>query len=284
MLAEHEYLDDLERQISKSKKIGIKNVADLVLRNNIFGVDINEESVEIAKLSLWLHTAEQGRKLVKLNDNIKCGNSLIDDVEVAGEKAFVWQKEFSHIFLETEKKGFDIVVGNPPYGAEMPKVAISYLIEKMKTQGLSKRMSDSYLAFYIQALSFLLKKEGFLGFITPNTWRLTANGQDFRNYVLSENFSFYCAVQHTEKVFPDATVAVDSIFLQKTKDKQFIDITIGDIRTENPYHHRLLQKDLCQKDYINLYMTQTMCDLKKKIALNSFFVKDFFSFWSFSPE
>ncbi|MGB1206938.1 MAG: Eco57I restriction-modification methylase domain-containing protein [Chitinophagales bacterium] len=274
LLAEHEYLDNLERQISKSKKIGIKNVADLVLRNNIFGVDINEESVEIAKLSLWLHTAQQGRKLVKLNDNIKCGNSLIDDVEVAGEKAFSWQNEFSNIF--SEKAGFDIVVGNPPYGAKMPKVAISYLIEKMKTQGLSKRMSDSYLAFYIQALSFLLKKEGVLGFITPNTWRLTASGQNFRNYILSENLSLYHIVQHSEKVFPDATVDVDSVFLQKTNDKQFIDITIGDIRKETNYQHRMLQKDLCQKDYINLYMTQTMCDLKKKIAERSFFVKDFY--------
>ena len=83
LLAEHQYINDLEAQISKKKKIGIKNVADLVLRNNIFGVDINEESVEIAKLSLWLHTAQQGRKLVTLNDNIKCGNSLIDDAEIA---------------------------------------------------------------------------------------------------------------------------------------------------------------------------------------------------------
>ena len=276
LLAEHEYVNDLEAQISKKKKIGIKNVADLVLRNNIFGVDINEESVEIAKLSLWLHTAQQGRKLVTLNDNIKCGNSLIDDAEIAGEKAFVWQNEFANIFSEKEKAGFDVIVGNPPYGAEMPKVAISYLIEKMEKQGLSKRMSDSYLAFYIQALSFLLKKNGFLGFITPNTWRLTASGQDFRDFILSENFSFYHIVQHSEKVFPDATVDVDSVFLKKTNDKQFIDITIGDIRTETSYRHRMLQKDLCQKEYINLYMTQTMCDLKKKIAEHSFFVKDFY--------
>ena len=83
-------------------------------------------------------------------------------------------------------------------------------------------------------------------------------------------------MQHSEKVFPDATVDVDSVFLKKTSDKQFIDITIGDIRTETSYRHRMLQKDLCQKEYINLYMTQTMCDLKKKIAEHSFFVKDFY--------
>jgi type I restriction-modification system DNA methylase subunit len=88
-----------------------------ILENNLFGVDLNEESVEIAKLSLWLRTARPNRKLNDLNDNIKCGNSLIDDPEVAGEKAFNWQKEFPQVF---EKGGFDVVIGNPPYSSKIP--------------------------------------------------------------------------------------------------------------------------------------------------------------------
>ncbi len=75
-------------------------VQNAILENNLFGVDINEESVEIAKLSLWLRTAQKGRKLTALNNNIKCGNSLIDDPEVAGDKAFNWQQEFSEIFAK----------------------------------------------------------------------------------------------------------------------------------------------------------------------------------------
>ncbi|MFH1296485.1 MAG: hypothetical protein ABIJ04_04330 [Bacteroidota bacterium] len=83
-----------------------------ILEKNIYGVDLNEESVEIAKLSLWLRTAKKGRKLNTLSNNIKCGNSLIDDPAVAGEKAFNWQQEFPEIFANG---GFDVVIGNPPY-------------------------------------------------------------------------------------------------------------------------------------------------------------------------
>ena len=80
------------------------------MQNNIYGVDLNKESVEISKLSLWLKTAQKGKKLANLDENIKCGNSLIDDPEVAGEKAFDWEKEFGG--------SFDVVVGNPPYVKE----------------------------------------------------------------------------------------------------------------------------------------------------------------------
>ncbi len=82
----------------------LQDVSNHVLEKNIFGVDINDESVEIAKLSLWLKTAQRGRKLTSLNNNIKCGNSLIDDPEIAGEKAFNWQKEFPQVFRKKEKK------------------------------------------------------------------------------------------------------------------------------------------------------------------------------------
>ena len=92
-----------------------------ILEKNIYGVDINEESVEIAKLSLWLRTAQKGRKLNKLNNNIKCGNSLIDDPEVAGEKAFNWQNEFPNIFQKKNKKAWHITTAthNSRYSQRM---------------------------------------------------------------------------------------------------------------------------------------------------------------------
>jgi type I restriction-modification system DNA methylase subunit len=90
----------------------LSDVEMSILENNLFGVDLNEESVEIAKLSLWLRTAQKNRKLNDLSNNIKCGNSLIDDPEIAGEKAFNWQQEFPQIFA---KGGFDVIIGNPPY-------------------------------------------------------------------------------------------------------------------------------------------------------------------------
>ena len=92
-----------------------------ILEKNIYGVDLNEESVEIAKLSLWLRTAQKGRKLNKLSNNIKCGNSLIDDPEVAGEKAFNWQNEFPDIFKKKNKKMWHITTAthNSRYSQRM---------------------------------------------------------------------------------------------------------------------------------------------------------------------
>ncbi len=93
-------------------ELNFTEIENTILENNLYGVDINEESVEIAKLSLWLHTAKKNRKLTTLNGKIKCGNSLIDDPTVAGEKAFKWEEEFPEVFA---KGGFDVVIGNPPY-------------------------------------------------------------------------------------------------------------------------------------------------------------------------
>lgn len=106
LISEHQYIDELEAKLTGSS-IAFTYHSESILENNLYGVDLNEESVEIAKLSLWLRTAEPNRKLNDLNSNIKCGNSLIDDPEVAGDKAFSWEKEFPKIFKE--KKAYHVV-------------------------------------------------------------------------------------------------------------------------------------------------------------------------------
>jgi len=107
LIEEHEYIDELQAQLLGAT-IVFQDVSNHILEKNIYGVDINEESVDIAKLSLWLRTAQRGRKLTSLNNNLKCGNSLIDDPEVAGEKAFNWKKEFLDIFPEKDKKAWHV--------------------------------------------------------------------------------------------------------------------------------------------------------------------------------
>lgn len=106
LIAEHKWIDNQQDKIAGLKdhfSMGLSNIENIILENNLFGVDINEESVEIAKLSLWLRTAKPHRKLSSLNNNIKCGNSLIDDPAVAGEKAFDWHKEFPQVFGREQK-------------------------------------------------------------------------------------------------------------------------------------------------------------------------------------
>ena len=107
LITEHRKIDDLRAQLFGGGLV-FSDITTDILERNIYGVDINEESVEIAKLSLWLRTAQKGRKLNKLNNNIKCGNSLIDDPEVAGEKAFHWQNEFPNIFQKKNKKAWHV--------------------------------------------------------------------------------------------------------------------------------------------------------------------------------
>jgi hypothetical protein len=140
-----------------------------ILENNIFGVDINEESVEIAKLSLWLRTARPNRKLNNLSNNIKCGNSLIDDPEIAGDKAFNWENEFPQVFAGG---GFDVVIGNPPYvraDTDDPE----FLKQRKGIENSGQYVTlyekwDLMVPFYEKSLN-ILKLNGLHGFIVSNS-------------------------------------------------------------------------------------------------------------------
>ncbi len=120
LIEEHKKIDELRAQLFGGAII-FSDITTDILEKNIYGVDLNEESVEIAKLSLWLRTAQKGRKLNTLSNNIKCGNSLIDDPNVAGDKAFNWQKEFPNIFKKKIKKAWHVTTSthNSRYSQRM---------------------------------------------------------------------------------------------------------------------------------------------------------------------
>ena len=107
LINEHHTIDELNARLFGSTMV-FRDVENQILENNLFGVDINEESVDIARLSLWLRTAQRGRKLTTLNKNIKCGNSLIDDPAVAGDKAFKWEEEFPYVFQPKKKEAWHV--------------------------------------------------------------------------------------------------------------------------------------------------------------------------------
>lgn len=177
LMNEHRLIDEVEAKVTGAS-IVFQDVENSILENNLFGVDINEESVEIAQLALWLRIAKPHRKLNTLNQNIKCGNSLISDPAIAGEKAFDWQEQFPKVF---EKGGFDVVIGNPPYGADVPKEQIANIVQRFGNWGISKALCDTYFVFYVKALDEIVKPYGLLGFITPNTWKLIDAAQQFRD-------------------------------------------------------------------------------------------------------
>src|SRR5690606_34420886 len=117
-----------------------------------------------------------------LNNNIKCGNSLIDEPKIAGEKAFDWQKEFPAIF---EKGGFDVVIGNPPY---VPTEYINdddkFYLEK-NYQSAYGRM-NLYPIFYEKGLK-VLKDNGVLGYITPYTILKNQYYKESRKFILENS-------------------------------------------------------------------------------------------------
>lgn len=151
-----------------------------ILQNNIFGVDLNEESVEITRLSLWLKTARKDNKLTALDSNIKCGNSLINDSEVAGTKSFNWETEFPSVF---ENGGFDVVVGNPPYGAKLNVSERKYL-NREYTNGAGT--TDTAALFVKLAINKLLRSKGDFGFIIPKSFAFSNKYHENRLEILAE--------------------------------------------------------------------------------------------------
>lgn len=271
-IEEHKFVDDLVAELTNSP-LRLFDTDLQILENNIYGVDINEESVEIAKLSLWLRTAQPGRKLSNLSNNIKCGNSLIVDPEVAGDKAFNWEKEFPSVF---EKGGFDVVIGNPPYGAKLPKEDIKYIVNKYSDFGLSNSLSDTYFVFYALSLSKLISDGGVLGFITPNTWRLIEAASIFRQKLLNTaDFNVYSIIQHNEKVFSDATVDCDTLLIQKKGQNNLTRLLIKN-KTEIIVEHTADQNHLRQQPFVNLYLSEIHYKLIEKIRQKSVFVGDLF--------
>jgi hypothetical protein len=133
-----------------------------ILQDNIFGVDLDKQAVEIAQLNLLLKITEKGHLLPLLESNIKRGNSLIDDENIAGSEAFKWEKEFSEIF---EKGGFSVVVGNPPYGAELSAVERNYVSQRFT---FAKSNKNTALLFIKKSLE-LIGENGCLGMIVPKS-------------------------------------------------------------------------------------------------------------------
>jgi hypothetical protein len=147
----------------------------LILRNNLHGIDILAESVEISRLSVWLRTAKKGEKLESLEKTIFVGDSL----------------------KECGQDNYDMIVGNPPWGADLDGWTRDEIGRRFPDCGEER---DSFAVFVIRAWE-LLRPGGVLGFILPNSW-LTVDGYaPFRRWLL-ENFEII-EITNVWKVFRD---------------------------------------------------------------------------------
>ena len=237
LMDEHRLIDEMEAKVVGST-IVFQDIENSILENNLFGVDINEESVEIAQLALWLRTAKPQRKLSSLSENIKCGNSLISDLAIAGDKAFDWEKEFPLVFA---KGGFDVVIGNPPYvniANITSKIERSYYQSKYKTV---KNKCDLY-SIFIEKSQDLLKPNGLLGFIFPNSWMGTDSFSKLREFFLND-VTVYQLVELPTDVFEDAIVTTILCFYHNVKPILFNEIDI----------YCYINNDFVKKDFVLKY-------------------------------
>ncbi len=196
-----------------------------VLLNNIYGVDIDPQAVEVTKLSLLLKVLEgenqdtllrqlkmwHERALPDLGLNIKCGNSLIAPDYYTGQllpnederrrvNPFAWSTEFP----ETMKGGgFDAVIGNPPYGFHQihnDQVKAYFKSHFVVSEG----SFEHYFLFYEASLK-LLRSGGLHGFIVPVTWLTIPSAHSLRKFIL-DNFAIHEITWLPELVFSNAQV------------------------------------------------------------------------------
>jgi type I restriction-modification system DNA methylase subunit len=227
-------LDHLEREFGAAMRAALEtgaidrawqeaDLTEAILTRNLFGVDINPASVEITRLSLWLHTAKAARPLCALDGNIQCGNSLVDarfynkrrldDPEERDRiNTFEWTGDFA-------LGSFDAVIGNPPYvklqnfmkvNADMAAWLVSGSSGEAPYVSTGTGNFDLYLPFIERGLA-LLNNGGRMGYIAPNLWPTLEYGEglrglvhagrhlekwlDFRSHQIFEEATVYTAIQ-----------------------------------------------------------------------------------------
>ena len=243
-----------------------------IIENNIYGVDLNKESVEISRLSLFFKTASTNRKLPNLSKNIKVGNSLISDKTI-DPLAFNWTEEFPEIFSELlDERGFAIHIGNPPY-VRQESLANKERMQLPEDSSLnleefeipSKTDLSGY--FYYQFLDHL-KPDGMQGFITTDSWMSYDYGKSLQQ-VLIDKSRISVLMRTKFNAFTDADVKTVTVILEKTVDPHNIIKLIyadkeGEISSQNAVYIEKSQKELRVGNW-NLYFLNN--DLQPKIPM-----------------
>lgn len=174
-----------------------------ILQENIYGVDLDEQAVEIARLNLLLSTLEEKRKLPKLDKNIKNGNSLISGTDEDLKKyfgpnyrekiPFNWEEQFPEVF---KQGGFDAIIGNPPWVftrgesfSESEKIYFNQMLRNLgmvqteKGRNIQSGKLNLYSLFILKSI-ILLNQQGSLGFIIPNNILRATNFDLVRKFIL----------------------------------------------------------------------------------------------------
>lgn len=244
---------------------GVWTKVDILL-NNIYGVDLDAQAVEIARLNLLINALETRMKLPSLANNIKRGNSLISDKKV-DPNAFDWKEEFPEVF---KQGGFDVVISNPPYidSESMTKTIPEARKYISYNYSLAKGNWDIYIAFFDLGFK-LIKKDGVLSFITPDKWLSKPFGEELRRQKFTNMISIARAGR---SVFKDAKVdSIITIFSSIKDDK----LKVFEFENDVPVLRKQIDKHAIKPPFLIDYLFSKHIDLLSKIESVSNKLSDF---------
>ncbi|MBC8359288.1 MAG: Eco57I restriction-modification methylase domain-containing protein [Candidatus Aminicenantes bacterium] len=229
---------DIITDYSGEIRLSIEKKA-LILKNNIFGVDIDPQAVEIAMMSLYLKCLEGEKDLPRkkellpsLSKNIRCGNSLIsydifnqlilfEEEEKDRINPFDWNSKSTGFGETMEKGGFDVVIGNPPYvRIQVMKEWAPFEVEQYKKQYKTafKKNYDIYVVFVEKGIN-ILNKNGLLGYILPNKFMQQEYGENLRKIIAEEKAISEIINFKDQQVFEGGTTYTCLLLLNKKAKK-----------------------------------------------------------------
>jgi len=268
--------DVLSEKIKKTR--GRKNRLDAalqkynILTSNIYGVDLDSQAVEIARLNLLLQALEPNHKLPMLNENIKVGNSLIEDKKIT-DSAFEWKKEFKEVF---DKGGFDVVIGNPPYLKEMDNKNVFEPIRKSTYAKYYQGKMDFWYFFLHRAIE-VTKEGGFIGFITNSYFLKSSGASRLIERIKNEIVLIKAVDLGSTKVFGDVSGKHIVHIYRKRKSKESDSSVIIIIPTEKSTYtidekssKELSYRKLFSNNKINFKTTESI-DFRNCVSLGDFY-------------
>jgi type I restriction-modification system DNA methylase subunit len=280
-----------EKSKERSKYLTDENklttsVKKQILLNNIFGVDIDTQAVEVSKLSLLIKclegetqsSIEAENKLFKqkvlptLDGNILCGNSLIapdfydnglflSPKEERKINVFDWKEGFKAVF---KQGGFDLVIGNPPYGAGFSIHEKDYLKQNYPTSDIEV---ESYLLFIEKSFKFL-NMNGISGNIIPSNLLTNIRYEKTRKLLLNGNIEYL--IDLGSNVFDQASVDTCIIIFNKKQEKNHkVKTFVGKVSKEEIDYQEVAQNNFQRNSHFlfNIYSSQIENEIAQKIGI-----------------